>query len=470
MSPTPDSMALAEERVKSWVVHQQLESPLYAKLPLEIRLAIFQMALGPHCDDPLTHDFRVRNDHADPLADGAMSESVASAQFTDRDSGEETGDDEPGSEAGMSGSESGADTDESSTPFLSWDLDDEESDDGSFTCDLTYSADDSRANPRQWARPDIVGVETLSTTLLRTCRRTYLEARGGGIIPDPVFRTWIGAHPVTTEFDGDAFTSAQDFFRGLTADQRNSVVTARVVIAHGLLIAGPRRLEPVCLMHAFRRIEHLRMTLCHGTANPASADPFEHLGFDGDAHNVGRTAGFGRGPPPPESPDVDWAPPVEWHEHCWAILFRYMPRLQTLVIDFDASEANKADVAARVDWAVRVWRFPLWSPRPDGCTYLSAAGNAVKKSSWRGCPGHFDARCPHCGRYFVIPAHSVVCMCPYSDERAEMVERGLGPRMYTWTVTWTPRVGRPWVAPFEEAGLRPNGRWLWEADSSSWSI
>ena len=148
-----------------------------------------------------------------------------------------------------------------------------------------------------------------------------------------------------------------------------------------------------------------------------------------------------------------------------------MPRLGQLIIDFDCREESRADMATRAEWAARVWRFPLWSPRPDGCTYLSAAGNPIGKTSWRGGVGRFSTCCPVCSSAFKTSAGFTpippvpTCVCSYGDERALLIDKGLGPRIYTWTLTWTPRVGRPWVVPYgeyEERKSPPDGRWMWE--------
>jgi hypothetical protein len=117
-----------------------------------------------------------------------------------------------------------------------------------------------------------------------------------------------------------------------------------------------------------------------------------------------------------------------------------MPRLQTFTMDFDAVEYRKEEVEDIVDFATRAWRFPL-GPREDGKTYLSAEGNPVEKTSWRGMPAHMPVTCATCTRYFPR------CQCPWSRDRKFLLQNGLGPRIYTWSVTWTPRVGKKWERP-----------------------
>lgn len=35
----------------------------------------------------------------------------------------------------------------------------------------------------------------------------------------------------------------------------------------------------------------------------------------------------------------------------------------------------------------------------------------------------------------------------FSDRRVGLVEMGYGERMYSWAMTWTPKVGKPWATP-----------------------
>ncbi|KAI7925683.1 hypothetical protein M0657_002291 [Pyricularia oryzae] len=72
---------------------------------------------------------------------------------------------------------------------------------------------------------------------------------------------------------------------------------------------------------------------------------------------------------------------------------------KTLTMNFHCSENWRANFEVIIDYVVEMWRFPL-NPHHAGYYYLAAEGNPVRKLSWRG---------------------------------------QMGPRMYTWTVTWTRR-------------------------------
>ena len=316
-----------EDRVAGWVVDQQLQSPLFTRLPPEIRIAIFKLALAPHCENPVAHDFRLRHDHADSHADGALSESIESAQFTDGGSGEDSEDGEldSGSE---SCSGSGGDEEGESRLFLSWELDEEESDDGSFEGNSYHAAISWKPHLFEWTRPDTIGVEKLSMAFLRTCRLIYIEASHGRIIPDHKFRIWPDEnHPalrneMMNRFRDDetmdiAFpefkTSAVEFYKDLTADQRNCVLAGRMFMKGGGF--AMMDLVTISRSYLFRRIEYLRITLSDPNLYPSFHDPFGPIGLnDLAASNFRQTSDFGRGPPPPETPDTDWVPPVQWRE------------------------------------------------------------------------------------------------------------------------------------------------------------
>lgn len=94
---------------------------------------------------------------------------------------------------------------------------------------------------------------------------------------------------------------------------------------------------------------------------------------------------------PQESPDAEWELPVEWSYGTrwgfgmWAEAFRYLPSLKSVTIDFHTRTERTKVLEGMVWLASNTWRFPL-GPRPDDFTYLSAQGNPVRKTSWRGAP------------------------------------------------------------------------------------
>lgn len=155
---------------------------------------------------------------------------------------------------------------------------------------------------------------------------------------------------------------------------------------------------------------------------------------------------------------------MEWGRYAWAESFRHLPSLRTLVIDFDTVGGRRYDVEEWAEWASRVWRFPL-GPRPDEFTYLSAQGNPVGKVSWRGAPC-FLRPCTRCVGLHAQALGADGEECPWSAGQISLIEKGYGERVYSWTVTWTARVGKPWIPPLGRGGSaevgEPTGQTMWD--------
>ncbi|KAL8392415.1 hypothetical protein RB595_002562 [Gaeumannomyces hyphopodioides] len=164
--------------------------------------------------------------------------------------------------------------------------------------------------------------------------------------------------------------------------------------------------------------------------------------------------GFGGEPVAKEAEDERpqprpcWVPPsIDFIQGGWGREFINMHRIEKFTITFDASEARRPAVAILVDWAIRAWRFPL-NPAQTGYHYLSAAGNPIQRMSWRGTRDNVDGRCPDCQQLIMITGACILVDGSYDleDDYCEthwkIRERffmNFGPRVYSWTVTWTPR-------------------------------
>lgn len=127
-----------------------------------------------------------------PGDDGASSLSVESARFTNSDIDINTDGEDSGDELGYevqdeTAEKLGTGTDPGTLPtamLLSAQLESDDEEDSDFKPE----ADIDMASPTQppcymrsklerWIRPDWKGDNVIATSLLRTCRRTYLEAR-----------------------------------------------------------------------------------------------------------------------------------------------------------------------------------------------------------------------------------------------------------------------------------------------------
>ena len=114
----------------------------------------------------------------------------------------------------------------------------------------------------------------------------------------------------------------------------------------------------------------------------------------------------------------------------WGLAFERMPKLKTLVMDFETSEDNKDKMSKIVQWAQH-WRFPAASSSGKPAMCFSAAGIPVQKMSWRGLPQHWGRRCGVCPRRGPRRGHCVTCKQEFRLSKA-----GYGPRLFVWTVTW----------------------------------
>ena len=149
----------------------------------------------------------------------------------------------------------------------------------------------------------------------------------------------------------------------------------------------------------------------------------------------------------------------------WGFSFAHMSSLRELTIDFEGVEDKKAQMEDLVMWA-QTWRFLVFNNPPreflkrsggaapsssrrrydpyrvdptaktlDGepvrRSWLSARGQDVKRTSWRGRPYHWPHKCPECH-----VDHRTNPDCGYCRKRSRLIEQGKGPRLYVWTVTW----------------------------------
>ena len=462
-------------RTAGWVVDQQLQSPLFGKLPAEIRDGIFALVLEEYCDKPIRHNFRIRYDHdGEPDDDGVLDSSVESARFTDSE-GEADTDEEADMSSELVPNEAGANA-EDDAQFTCIEFGDSDSDES-----WSPSSDEEDKDPAElrpwvpevqghlltWLRPGTLGMPKIDISLLLTCRRAYLETSD---IPAQNATLHIWANDAPRIDKSEAYDATSRLYSRLSPRHRNRITTAHLHCSE-LFKTGPRGLwglatGPQALL---RRIEVLRVSVAVPRhAFPMFWDPW-HTGLSeagpSMVPNWAATEDFGRGEAPPETPDAEWEPPVRWGAFAWADVFRYLPSLRTFTMDFDGNARTQPGVGRIAEWAARVWRFPL-GPRPDDFTYLSAQGSVVERTSWRG-PPCFPLPCNHCPDGHHEQGLGEHGECPWSATQIVLLEKGVGERMHSWTVTWTARVGRKWVPPVRVGGGHtglggPSGRTTWD--------
>jgi hypothetical protein len=161
-----------------------------------------------------------------------------------------------------------------------------------------------------------------------------------------------------------------------------------------------------------------------------------------------------------------------------------LPSLRTLTVDFETRQGQTVGMERIVRWAVAAWRFVVFGNPPrlkvpgewslgdnhralgfawgsegdgdrdgEGTTHsydippdadtldgrpvsrrwlvpLREGMEGVKRWSWRGLPYYWARRCPVCLRRDTQK-------CEYCLERRAFQGKGLGPRLYVWSDTWT---------------------------------
>lgn len=114
----------------------------------------------------------------------------------------------------------------------------------------------------------------------------------------------------------------------------------------------------------------------------------------------------------------------------WGLAFERMPKLKTLVMDFETSEDKKGEMEKIVEWAQH-WKFPAASGSGGPAMCFSAAGMPVQKMSWRGMCQHWSRNCHVCANW-----NRQVDSCDGCAQEARLRAAGYGPRLLVWTVTW----------------------------------
>lgn len=313
-------------------INPQSGSPLYTRIPSEVRNLIFQYALteSPNPDPPLFRDIGVRNDHEaenPPLPMGAPRQLAR------------------------------------------------------FRSTLFKAGFD-------WFRPDNRGI--VSIGLLLTCRRAYVETHSlPQLQKEHEFYCYRG--PDSTEpFSVQTRAIHRYFAAKLDAPAPVAGLCRRDLVRSVRIFGQMFWLDDTNNEAAFWRlvtetpwfkpVEHLRLTIRRGDwwdweqNQPLRINPFRgKVSID----QTQKDMYTGDGNPAFQAP-------------VWGLGFQHLPSLKTLTMEFETSEDKKKELEDIVAWAVK-WRFPLADGR-----HLSAAGQPVGKMSYRGNEYHWSNLCEQC--------------------------------------------------------------------------
>lgn len=303
------------EFLKTQEINPQSSSPLLnGYIPPEIRTLIFQFALAdyPSPDaERLSHDASVRYDH-DPVPLPALPIEPSPAIF------------------------------QQPTPV------------------------------GDWLRPDNTRPMIIDIALLQTCRGVYLEAHALPLLQkEHVLYLNRGPYPGQQTLSHDARVH-QYFGHKLNKpspvpkmNQCDLVRSVRLFTQLFWLEDHDRFRRIVDNKTWFHHIEAIRITLRRSdwwdweSNHPPIINPFKGRTNLSEMQNDMLVEG---GNP-------------EFKLKAWGLAFRKMPNLKTLVIEFETSEDQKANMEKIVEWAVK-WRFPLTNNE-----VLSTEGRQVGKMS-----------------------------------------------------------------------------------------
>ncbi|KAI8654874.1 hypothetical protein NCS57_01234700 [Fusarium keratoplasticum] len=145
--------------------------------------------------------------------------------------------------------------------------------------------------------------------------------------------------------------------------------------------------------------------------------------------------GQGRAPIPP----IPYTRRQKDGEPTWGESLSMIPNLKRLTMDFEHSEDRFQELKELAQWAQRVWTFRLGGKMKG--YYLSAKDKPIKMYSWRGLAPDMGMKaiCPNedCPNGSNQEDSGDVEMPECCAETYKRMEYGFGPRMYTFTVMWT---------------------------------
>ncbi|KAI0146103.1 hypothetical protein GGR57DRAFT_292375 [Xylariaceae sp. FL1272] len=258
-----------------------------------------------------------------------------------------------------------------------------------------------------WLRFDNAQAMKPSVTLLFTCRRAYLETRR---LPMKQIEMRIYC------MNGPAFLDYP--YRVARLPKKYDAVRFMRLYVQQFWLED-HLLRPIL---RYSSLEHLRITLRRTDWwNWESNAALRINPFRGNSQNIANVSLMHQAMSNPTgNPD--------FNQDAWGKAFSKFPQLKSLCIDFETTQDNRSEMDSIVDWAV-TWKLPLSNGR-----HLSAEGRPIEKLSWRGFAYHNSGICNQCG--FVSMRQAQRRPCTKCDERVALGERGYGPQLLVWTLSW----------------------------------
>jgi hypothetical protein len=257
-----------------------------------------------------------------------------------------------------------------------------------------------------YTRPEHLGKKRISTTLLRTCKRIYLEtARIPARNKSHVF--WHFAGPTQLPY----FSDERAYFRRFTHQQMKYVKEIHLYTQQFWLDAS---FPALCRQHYLKGVEKVKITLRRGdwwsveNNAPLAITPYRSWADVASMRADWRI--------------LDAGGEVEWDEACWGSAFQYLKGLRELEMELETFEWKKDELDEIVRHAVQ-WRFPMGEGK-----VLSAEGLPVEVRRWRGPPCGWTNRCHKCeGRDKD---------CQHCEEIMALNSVGKGPMLILMSLKW----------------------------------
>jgi hypothetical protein len=271
--------------------------------------------------------------------------------------------------------------------------------------------------PTNYTRPGYTGKRFVSTSLLLTCRRAYLETYH---LPlknkEHVF--WHARWPP------GAISDERDYFARFEAWQMKFVTSAHLFTQMYWLEDS---FPGLCRESFMQGIEKVKITIRRGDWWYNERN--EPLGINPQ-----------RGGSNANQMKMDWETEsqgqmIQWQRGGWGCAFAHLSSLQELEIEFETSEDKKTELLAIVEKA-KTWRFPLKDNK-----FLTTEGMAMSTNTWQGPLCYWSNICPYCLHDDRTCGRSKVPLKGCAEKRTLKAE-GLGPECIVVSLRWKVSVGK----------------------------
>jgi hypothetical protein len=285
---------------------------------------------------------------------------------------------------------------------------------------LTENESREYSKDNHYSRPGYRSQKGISTSLLLTCRRVYLEAHHLPLAnKEHVF--WHYREPYAIDYEDEGY-----YFSRFRPDQLAFVREVHLFTQQFWLEGS---LQSVCKLTALQGIEKMKITLRRGD-----------WWFWEDSAELGINPQRGRSAV--KTMKEDWRAEEEgetipWNDNSWGCSFKHIRALKELEMEFETSVYEEAGLLRIVEHAKK-WRFPMGDdPKSRVKRVLSAEGQSIDKSTWRGPMCVWSRNCPECvTENALVPMELETVSCEVCKERKSLMDSNQGPMLVVFSLRW----------------------------------